>query len=653
MESTTARRTLLFPSLVAALALAFTIHPIDDFDVWYHLAAGRLMWTTWQWPSTNTLAFTAPDHPWIDLHWMFQLLLYGAHALGGPNGCIALAALLILATCGWLYANARRSAPPALVAALLAVALAIASPRFEPRPELVSFVLLAVYLWLLDGYPRCGRAIYLLVPLQMVWTNAQGIFAVGLAVIGCYWLGATLAFLPLPRGWREASALTPADWRRLTLVLGLAAAVCFINPYGIEGVRFPLQLLPRVTGASIFSQRIGEFRAPFRSGYAPPLAYAWAALMATTALSFLANPRRWHLGRLLASAALAWLSTQAQRNMALFAWIAVPVIAANAGALLSGVRFAPATRAERRHESRAQHRGAPASDGAPPRRVARLAPRAAAFAVAAAMVVLVATVVSNRFSHYLGIDDEFGLGVSRLHVPTDAVDFMQANGVDGRPFNCLVTGGYLAWRLFPERQIFVDGRLEAYPEEFFATYFRTLDDPQSWPLVASRYGLDYALLYHRWSNRIPLTQYLSSGHGWTMVYYDEIASLFVRDDEAHSAVRERATRAFAELQARRAAPPARSVWSTLVRPVAEVKRQTAYGEFLRSMGKPAEAALAFERALALDPDVSDTRFKLGVAHWFSGKREQAIVEWRDLLRRDPSFERARAALTEVGASTGP
>jgi len=71
-----------------------------------------------------------------------------------------------------------------------------------PRPELLSFLYFAIYLVLLEGMPRNGRAIYWLVPLQILWVNTQGIFAVGLVLIGCYWAGSTLAFLPLPRGWR-------------------------------------------------------------------------------------------------------------------------------------------------------------------------------------------------------------------------------------------------------------------------------------------------------------------------------------------------------------------------------------------------------------------------------------------------------------------
>ncbi len=148
----------------------------------------------------------------------------------------------------------------------MAVALMISSPRFVPRPELLSFVYFAVYLVLLEGYPRNGRAIYLLVPLQILWVNTQGIFAVGVALIGCYWLGAALAFLPVPRGWRQESALTPVQWRQLTVVLVLVVLACFVNPWGVEGALFPFQLLPRVTGSSLFSSRIGEFRAPLEIG---------------------------------------------------------------------------------------------------------------------------------------------------------------------------------------------------------------------------------------------------------------------------------------------------------------------------------------------------------------------------------------------------
>jgi tetratricopeptide (TPR) repeat protein len=656
------RPVVLAPLLVAALAAALTLRPIDDFDVWYHLAAGRLIWQTWHWPTVNTFAFTTPDHPWIDLHWIFQLLLYAAYSLGGPLGCTLFAVALMLVTVGLLYGLARRSAPPAVVALLLAVALLVASPRFVPRPELLSFALFATYLWILESYPRSGRMIYWLVPLQLLWTNSQGIFAIGLALIGCYWLGATLVLLPFPRGWREASGGTPRDWRRLTLVLLLASAACLVNPYGVEGVRFPLVLLPRVTGSSLFSERIGEFRAPFESGYAPPLAYLWVGLLAVAGLSFLARPRRVHLGRLFATVAFGVLSTRALRNMALFAWIAVPAIAANVGALLMPRQPAasrPATRAERRSAAAAASRAAGPSAGASrataPTAGARPAvppvvARLGAAAVALALAVLVLAVATNRFARFLDVDTEFGFGVSRLRFPIAAVEFAREVGITGRGFNCLPMGGYLTWQRFPEERVFVDGRLEAYPESFFRTYFRILDDPRVWPQVAALYRLDYALVYHAWSNRYPLLRYLAEGHGWTLVYYDENTSLFLPVDEEHRELRERAARRFAELRTHReqesAAPP-RSWLGGLSIPVERIRLLTSYGEYLRMLGLGSEAIAAYQRVLALDPDASGARFALGVAYWQTGESERAVREWRDVLRRDPGYERARSALDEV------
>jgi len=460
-------------------------------------------------------------------------------------------------------------------------------------------------------------------------------------VIGCYWAGATLALLPLPRAWREAAGGgSAADWRRLTIVLVLATAVCFVNPYGLRGVLFPLELLPRVTGSSLFSARIGEFRPPFQSGYGLPLAYLWAATIVTAALSFVLNVRRLHLGRLFATAAFAVLSTQALRNVALFAWIAVPAIAGNLGALLAR----PARTAA---PGRGTRRRGEAGQSARPRRAGMLA-AVGTGAVVVALALVVASVLTNRFSYALGIEREFGLGVSALHFPIGAEQFARDVGIGGRPFNCLATGGYLAWRRYPEERVFVDGRLEVYPESFFRFYFDAIDDPGRWPAVAARYAPDYALLYHVWGNRHPLARYLSAGHGWELVYYDETASLYLPTDDAHREVRERAEREFATRRAQLRAPmPPTGIWSGVSVPVAAFRRESAYGDFLMKLGHVDQAIDAYQRALTLDPSASATRFALGVSYWASNRVGEAAVEWREVLRRDPSFERARAALDEI------
>lgn len=612
----------LAPALVALLAAALAIHRIEDFDVWFHLAAGRLMAATGTWPAGNTFALTAPDYPWIDLHWIFQLLLYGAWQIGGANGAITLAATLLIATSLVLYGLTRRFVPPLLAAFLLALALAISYPRFVPRPELLSFLYFATYLFILENLPRNPRAMYFLIPLQILWVNTQGLFAVGLALMGCYWLGASLAFLPVPRGWKQASGLEPAVFGRFTLVVGLAALACLVNPWGIDGALFPFQLLPRVTGNSLFSNRIGEFRPPMLAGYSPALVNIWIGLMVAAAASFLVDVRRWHVGRLLAALAFGYLSMQSLRNMAFFGWIVAPVIAANVGPWLA-----------RRPLPR-------------PLRVGLASATIAGFAI------FLGAIVTNQFYAGMKIEREFGLGVSRVRFPSDAVAFIEKAGITGRAFNCLAMGGYLTWSRARD-QVFVDGRLETFPEEVFRRYFATMDDPNWWPQMIGTYELDYALLYHGWANRLPLVNYLARDHGWTMVYYDEIASVFVPSDEAHRAMRERALLAFSEVRAARrsAAPPdPPTVWQRrLSVPVAETWRQRSYGNLLRSIGLPDEAAGAYQRSLALDPEQPDVRSSLGLAYWTLGRREDAIAEWRETVRQNPDDVRTADMLARATA----
>ncbi len=618
------------PIPVGALAVAFAIRPIDDFDVWYHLAAGRLMAATWTWPATNTFAFSTPDHPWVDVHWLFQLPLYFAWLIGGPTGCIAFAAALAVTAVAVLYADARRFASPALVALLATLAITAAGTRFVPRPELATFLLLATFLWILDGYPAASsRRIYWLVPLQVIWINAHGTVQIGIPLIACYWAGATLAFLPLPSGWRTATGISVTEWRRLTLVLGLAAASTLLNPWGIHAALLAFDSLRNVTGSSILSARIGEFVPPFASGYPVVLLYIWVALLIATAGSFLVNVQRWHLGRLFAATMFALLSTQAVRNVSLFVLVAVPVVAANLGATLSARRKVKAQRSAARPGG-LEH--------------------VCEALIGLVLILLITSVVSNRFAYWLFLENGFGVGVSNYRFSEDAVRFMREVGITGRPYNCFAMGGYLAWNVFPNERVFVDGRTHAYPESFYREYFAVDDDPKNWHALAARYDFDYAFMYHAWGNRLPLAGLLASGSGWQLVYFDEITSIYMPTDEEHRAVRERATRAFAEILAHRrsAAIPEADESGRLMRiPIEEIERKRSYANFLLTLGLFEDAGRALISGLVLAPNDPDLRTSMGVAYWYSGNQSSAIAEWEEVLRRTPGFARAAQNLASV------
>ena len=61
--------------IVGFLALTFLLgaFPLKDTDFWWHLKAGDLIRRTGQVPTVNTFTYAAEGHPWVDLHWGFQV----------------------------------------------------------------------------------------------------------------------------------------------------------------------------------------------------------------------------------------------------------------------------------------------------------------------------------------------------------------------------------------------------------------------------------------------------------------------------------------------------------------------------------------------------------------------------------------------------
>src|SRR5258705_4868922 len=73
------------PGLVIALTAVLSLRRFDNTDTWWHLAAGRWIVQHRRIPSLDPLSFTAGDHPWVNVQWLFDVIIYGLHQLGGPK----------------------------------------------------------------------------------------------------------------------------------------------------------------------------------------------------------------------------------------------------------------------------------------------------------------------------------------------------------------------------------------------------------------------------------------------------------------------------------------------------------------------------------------------------------------------------------------
>ena len=235
--------------ILSAFALSF--RKISDFDTWWHLAAGRWIATHRAIPATDTLSHTVRDHPLINLQWGFDLGLYLLHAHGGPLLACLAGAIVFSAAVLLLLRVVRVHLGSSFGAVLVLLVILTAQERIILRPELLSFLLFAAVISVLEsGRGREGRGLFLLVPLMIVWVNVHALFVIGAFAIVCALVG---------------TATAPS--RRLVVWGGAALASVLINPYGLTGVLFPLRLVSRINGMNPVFQTVGEFASPFAAGW--------------------------------------------------------------------------------------------------------------------------------------------------------------------------------------------------------------------------------------------------------------------------------------------------------------------------------------------------------------------------------------------------
>jgi hypothetical protein len=589
--------------VVALTAFVFGFHKLDDFDTWWHLATGRWIVTHTAIPRTDVLSHTVPDHAWINLQWGFDVGLFLLHRVGGPALLCLAGALTFLAAVALLLRVITRQTGAVVAGAVVLLVTLAAQERVTLRPELLSFLLLAAVLAVLEhGRRTNGRGLFLLVPLMLVWVNVHSLFVVGAFAIVCAWLGGGTA---------------PS--RRLLIWGGTALAAVLINPFGLDGLLFPLKLVSRIDGSSTTFQTVGEFGSPWAAGatgVSVVVYKVWLALICVLALAaFVVSRRpargksamtttdvRFDWGGLIFVAGLAALSMSARRNIAIFAIGSAPF----AGRCIE-LLFAARPRWQQA--------------------VTRRASLVAAMTMAVAVTVSGA-VMTGAFYKFDNSPQEFGAGVIEGTFPIRAAAFAKAAALPGKLYNDMGSGGYLTWDAPVGGGVFVDGRLEVYDTAFITDYVTGVAVPSRWQADADRYRIQTAIIFHRFENDRVLTGRLFQDPAWSLVYVDEVAAIFVRTQGNADAI-SRASSLRAEWDQQTSAWLARPAqrWPY---PAGRIEGTRAYARVLATIGRGEPAIAAYLKLVELGiPPAEEVERRLMLARYFAARnrtseaREQA------------------------------
>jgi hypothetical protein len=305
--------------LVAGAAASVTAR---NSDLWLHLATGRALASGEYSFGIDPFGYTTAGRYWANHAWLSDLLMYLGHRTVGGGGLVALKSLAVVATAGFMLATARRIGTVWVGGLGVTVAILAMSPGVTLQPVVVSLLLLAVVMYLLN---RGGRAAAWVPVLIAAWVNLDAWYILGPLAVVLFVAGRRLA--------REPAAPRIPRW-----VLPASFAACLVNPHHVRGLTLPMELSPAVwTSAFADDPRMaGLFASPWRFGTDSLAAWAFIVLLALGLMSFAVN-RRAILGWPgLVWLAFAGLAAWQSRLVPFFAVVAGPITALNLGEALPG-----------------------------------------------------------------------------------------------------------------------------------------------------------------------------------------------------------------------------------------------------------------------------------------------------------------------------
>lgn len=469
-------------------------------DLGRHIKNGELILTQSHVAEVNLYSYTEPERSVANHHWLAGVVYYLLNKSLGMVGLHGVSILIYITGVVVAMLVGRRGSSGWMVMMVSLAALPIVVWRNEIRPEQFSYVLIPVYLLVLDRLRFEGwnwwRVLALMV-MQVLWVNLHIYFVLGVVMMGLVVMEAAIK-----HGW---------SWKRVKMWwwgwLGIIGVNVF-NPRGIDGVTAPLlarhENLVHVTETQSVFELLNHF---------DRMDFVWfvAVLGGWMYLVYgLANKRKileYGYEELLVVGS-GMLGVWMVRNMAVFGLV---MIALGPRLISRWLKLAGMDE----NNLRVKWGGI----------------------LLTVMIMTMGLGVENWLYSPFKTGEQMGLGV-RANEQKPA-EFIRIAEVDGPWYNNFDIGGYLIYHFYPEERVFIDNRPEAYSQSFFGEeYIKMHQDEVVWQQMVERYGFNALIATYR-DNTTWMKPFLirrNSDPDWVLVYQDENVVIFVRNTSANQSI---------------------------------------------------------------------------------------------------------------------
>lgn len=463
---------ILFISIFVMAAQAIT-----DPDFFWHLRTGQLIWERRSIPREDPFSYTAKGQAWVAHEWLTETIFFALYSLIGQRGLILAFAFLI--TCTFILVYLQCEGRPWLATFITLLAALTSAISWGVRPQMVSLFLSALFLYILA---RKESHLWLLPPLVALWVNLHGGYLLGLALLLLHIVGEGVSLLSAPQEGRHRL-------KKLSSVFLLSGAFTLLNPHGWRILSYPFGTL----GSESMQAYIIEWLSPdFHQPRFQPL-----ALLILLALAILGLSKRpLDPTDMLLLLPFGYASLRSARNVPLFALVAAPIMGKHLVSIWEG--------------SRLQRRLSLENQGRSSLRLAALN-----------WLILLSILLAGSLKTARSLQNNQAL--QGREFPVAAVDYLEGEE-PGNIYNRYRWGGYLIWRLYPQWQVFIDGRADVYGDAFIEEYLEVYRVRKGWRDTLDKYEVDIVLI----DRGSALATLLDEDGGWRKAYEDEVAVIFTR-----------------------------------------------------------------------------------------------------------------------------
>lgn len=471
-------QTMLLCCWIVGFAI-YQMAPLSDPDTPWHYATGLYILSHHTVPTTDPFSWTMHGKPWVTQEWLFEVVLAWLGSHFGFPGIWGFLSLVHAVTVIVLYRVCRSLPGSNAIAAAVCACLGTLVPLvfWTMRPQVVSYMMFAIFLWILERVRNGAfQALWLVPPLMLIWANAHGSSSIGIVML---LLEVLISFFP-SLGRLKKLRLPPGARLRLLGAAVVGALIGLCNPNTYKAYTYAL-----LSTNQTMVNNINEWHSPdfhndiFKYGLLPFLMITFLILLAR------------------------WKPLPMRETLYFGGSFAVMLIYQRFApymAISSALLLAPLI-ADLFRKLLQPHPVVMACNGL------------LSLAALAYFGTQLPTVKGSVNKHW-----------STSAYPVYAVDYLQKHHLTQHVLNAYQWGGYLIYRGIPT---FIDGRTDIFlqGQNVFVDYLAITDMWWNGPDLIDSYKCDVALF----PSGEPVVTFLVHNPDWRVVYQDATAEILVRN----------------------------------------------------------------------------------------------------------------------------